>query len=141
MSWFIRSFAWLASIALILTVGLADAAPRAKTWMDYDPWVRDQNGVVADGIDLPGNDISVEALDAYALTGGHHRWADCSSRCTMARGCVAWTYVKQSTYTTGPNAGPKAHCWLKSRIGSMQANPNTISGKIGFNIHAGKLNN
>ena len=83
-----------------------------------------QYGTVDYGIDRPGHDIHHFELNP-ALYQGEFQ---CEDACERNPACRAWTFVKANSFTSGPNAGGKSHCWLKGRVPDPVPNNCCISG-------------
>ncbi|MET0634153.1 MAG: PAN domain-containing protein [Xanthobacteraceae bacterium] len=69
-------------------------------------------------IDRSGNDIRSEKLAAGANVG------DCEQRCAATEGCVAYTFVKQSSTV------PLPICWLKDTVPHGYASSCCTSGVL-----------
>jgi PAN domain-containing protein len=69
-------------------------------------------------LDRSGNDIRSERLAPGATVG------DCELRCTATEGCVAYTFVKQSTTV------PQPICWLKDTVPHGYASSCCTSGVL-----------
>ena len=69
-------------------------------------------------LDRSGNDLRRDVLDAGSNVDV------CEARCLATNGCVAFTYVKQSTTV------PQPICWLKNTVPTGYKSSCCISGVL-----------
>lgn len=74
--------------------------------------------VIEADLDRSGSDLRRDVLDAGATVDA------CEARCLAANGCVAFTFVKQSTTV------PQPICWLKNSVPTGYKSSCCISGVL-----------
>jgi len=74
--------------------------------------------VIEADLDRSGSDLRRDVLDAGATVDA------CEARCLAANGCVAFTFVKQSTTV------PQPICWLKNTVPTGYKSSCCISGVL-----------
>ncbi len=104
-----RIGAMMAGVAALLLMG---QAPGPRPAVPKPQFSREPN------LDRSGSDIKREVLDAQATVDA------CEARCVATSGCVAFTFVKQSTTV------PQPICWLKSTVPTGYASECCISGAM-----------